>query len=436
MTARVHQSEGVLASPGRSLPLRQVFAVGLGNALEFYDWLAFSIFAVQIAHAFFPVGATSHGLVLTLATFGAGFITRPLGGIVIGALGDRLGRKPAMLFAFSLMGVAITGVALTPSYSRIGVAAPALLLLFRLLQGFALGGDVGPTTAYLIEAAPPHRRGLFVAMQSVTQGLAILMAGGIGFVLSALLDSHELSEWGWRLAFLLGASIVPLGLSIRRRLPETLDAPERASSRETRHIPARLIVIGVLMLGSGSIGTYVQGYIATFAQDTLHLAAAVAFGATVVSGLAMMVGDVLAGLCSDRLGRKPVMVGATLLLIVLVVPTYLIMIRVPSTAALLACVALLGMLLRLAVGPAIVSVTESLPRAARSGGLATLYAVAVAGFGGTTQFIIKALTDATGSPLAPAWYATGALIVGAMAMAMTHETAPVRSAGPQAAYVQ
>src|SRR5580692_11474126 len=166
------------------MPLGKVFAVGLGNALEFYDFLTYSFFAIQIGHSFFPVAQTAHGLLFSLATFGVGFITRPLGGIVIGTFGDRAGRKPAMVLSFTLMGVGITGLALTPSYAAIGVAAPILLLLFRLLQGFAMGGEVGPSTAFLIEAAPPHRRGLYVAVQYMTQDLAVLVAGLVGFSLS------------------------------------------------------------------------------------------------------------------------------------------------------------------------------------------------------------------------------------------------------------
>ena len=158
----------------RLLSLPQLAAVVAGNALEFYDFLIFGFFAVQIGTTFFPGKDPTGSLLLTLATFGVGFLTRPLGGLVIGPLGDRIGRKPAMLFSFGLMGLSITGLALTPSYASIGIAAPILVVLFRLLQGFALGGEVGPATAFLLEAAPTEKRGLYVSFQLATQQMRSL----------------------------------------------------------------------------------------------------------------------------------------------------------------------------------------------------------------------------------------------------------------------
>lgn len=190
--------EGV--GPAMPVGLGKIIAVGMGNALEFYDFLTFSFFSTQIGHCFFPNATGKRSLLYALATFGVGFAMRPLGGILIGRYGDRAGRKPAMLLSFTLMGMAILGVALTPAYTQIGVAAPVLLVLFRLMQGFALGGEVGPSTAYLIEAAPPHRRGLYVSIQYATQDCAPLVAGLVGFVLSLLLTAQQLDTWGWRSA--------------------------------------------------------------------------------------------------------------------------------------------------------------------------------------------------------------------------------------------
>src|SRR5215510_274290 len=180
------------APASKRVPLRHVVAVFVGNGLEFYDFLTFSYFAVYISRTFYPGGSPSAALLATLATFGAGFLTRPIGAIVIGGMGDRIGRKPAMVFSFTLMGVAIIGLALTPSYATIGFAAPTLVLVFRLVQGFALGGEVGPTTAFMAEAAPPERRGFYLSMQYATQDGAVLMAGLVGTMLAARLSADQL----------------------------------------------------------------------------------------------------------------------------------------------------------------------------------------------------------------------------------------------------
>src|SRR5881398_932145 len=188
----------------------QIAAVTAGNALEFYDFVTYAFFATQIGRALFP-GDASHSLLFSLATFGVGFLTRPLGGLLIGRMADRKGRKPAMILSFTMMGLAMTGLALTPSYASIGMAAPVLAVCFRLLQGFALGGEVGPNIAYLLEAAPPNRRGLYISLNFASADFAVLVAGLIGFGLSSLLSAPQLESWGWRVAFLVGAAIVPLG---------------------------------------------------------------------------------------------------------------------------------------------------------------------------------------------------------------------------------
>jgi MFS transporter, MHS family, citrate/tricarballylate:H+ symporter len=409
------------------IPLRKVVAVGVGNALEFYDFITFSFFAIQIGHCFFPESQTSRGLLYSLASFGVGFLTRPLGGIVIGIYGDRVGRKPAMLLSLSLMGASILGLALTPSYARIGIAAPILLVIFRLVQGFALGGEVGPSTAFLVEAAPPNRRGFYVSLQCMTQDLAVLGAGVAGFVLTSWLTPSALDMWGWRVAFLIGVAVVPIGLYIRRNLPETLhDADRRLTSIEQRRVPVRVIVLALLLIGAATIYLYGLDYITTYAQDTLHMTPAVAFGATVLIGICAAVADPVSGLLSDRIGRRPVMLGAAAVLVLLLVPAYLAMTELRSVLVVYIAIAILAALQAFFTAPALVTVTEVLPKAVRSGSLATIYAVATTVAGGSTQFAIKGLTDLTGSPLAPAWYVTGAVLIGGIAMTLMHETAPVK----------
>ncbi len=418
-------SEGRQTAPG--LSLAKVFAVAAGNALEFYDFLTFSIFATQISHSFFPDEAGSSGLLKTLATFGVGFVSRPIGGIVIGLYGDRAGRRPAMMLSFLLMGIAIFGLVLIPSYARIGPAAPILLVLFRLLQGFALGGEVGPTTAFLVEAAPAHRRGLYVALQSTTQSIAVAAAGIVGFTLSATLTPEQLDGWGWRVAFLLGVAIVPVGLMIRRRLPETMGPAERAAlPPDRRRISPRLILLGMLMLVMGTVCSYVLIYMTNYAQHSLHLPPSTAFGVTALIGCTLICGSLPSGMLSDRIGRKPVMLAGALALLVATVPVFWAMTASPSALTLFGGAAVLSILLGL-TGPTLTTITESLPPAARSSTVAMLYAFTIAVFGGSTQVLVQWLVDKFQSPMVPAWYMAGSIVIGLVAILLVEESAPVKT---------
>jgi MFS family permease len=412
------------ADPPR-VPPRHLAAVLVGNALEFYDFLTYAFFAIQIGAAFFPSQNPTSSLLASLATFGAGFLMRPIGGLVIGRMGDRMGRKPAMVFSFTCMGVAMVGLALTPSYAVIGIAAPVLVIAFRLLQGFALGGDVGPTTAYLIEAAPVARRGFYASLQMASQGLAILLAGLVGVILSRTLDPQALHDWGWRIAFLLGTVIVPFGLVIRRRLPETFER-DKAAGPDGRRVRADLrpVLLGFVMLSSGTIVTYVMAYMTTFANATLHVRLDAAFAVTVIIGFCDVSLAPVSGWLSDRFGRKSVMLVPWVLLTVLAIPAFVFITRVPVASALLAAVTVLAVLRSLGTPPIIIALTEALPAEVRCGWLAVTYALAVAIFGGTTQFLVTWLIAATGSPLAPAWHMTVALACGVIAMAAMPETAP------------
>lgn len=198
---------------------RAAFAATIGNMLEFYDFVTYAFFAIQIGHTFFPAQSEYGSLMLSLATFGAGFITRPIGGVVLGIYSDRIGRRPAMLLSFALMGSAIIVIAITPSYETIGLAAPIIVIVARMLQGFALGGEVGPTTAYLLEIAPPERRALVVSLQPTSQEIAATAGALVGFILSEIMTPAELDSYGWRIAFLIGALALPFGLWMRRTLP-------------------------------------------------------------------------------------------------------------------------------------------------------------------------------------------------------------------------
>jgi MFS family permease len=264
---------------------RAAFAATIGNMLEFYDFITYSFFAIQIGHTFFPAHSEYGKLMLSLATFGAGFLTRPIGGIVLGIYSDRVGRRPAMLLSFALMGGAILAISLTPSYNAIGLAAPIIVVIARMVQGFALGGEVGPTTAYLLEIARPERRAMVVAWQPTSQEIAATTGALVGVILSKTLAPEALDAYGWRVAFLVGALCLPFGLWMRRTLPETiaqaggsLGPGERANHFVLARAHILLIVLALMILASGTIATYVTQYMTTYAQNTLHVAPTLAFG--------------------------------------------------------------------------------------------------------------------------------------------------------------
>jgi MFS family permease len=388
----------------------QIAAVTAGNALEFYDFVTYAFFATQIGRALFP-GDASSSLLLSLATFGVGFLTRPLGGLLIGRMADRRGRKPAMILSFSIMGVAMTGLALTPPYAAAGMIAPTLAVLFRLLQGFALGGEVGPNIAYLMEAAPPNRRGFYISLNFASADFAVLIAGLVGFALSSRMTAAQLESWGWRVAFLLGAAIVPLGLRLRRTLTETLAARSEASMAPTQgHALVLVAGAGLLIIAGATISNYTLDYLTTYAQASLHMAVPTAFAATVVLGVIGVAGDLAGGWLADRFGPKRVLLVPWLLLIICVIPVFHLLNQLRTASALLASTGVLTLFHILGSSPAVLLFVQALPARIRAGATGIVYALAIAIFGGTTQLLETLLIRWTGDPVAPGWYMMGAVM--------------------------
>ena len=413
------------------IALRHALAVFLGNGLEFYDFFTYSYFAVYIGRTFFPSSDPSTSLLASLATFGVGFLTRPIGAFVIGGMGDRNGRKPAMLFSFSLMGFALIGLALTPSYAQLGIAAPVLVVLFRLLQGFAVGGELGPATAFMAESAPTNRRGLYLSMQYVTQDVAALVAGLTGVLLAVVLSEQQLQDWGWRAALLLGAAIVPFGLAVRRSLPETLAQAHavqpKAGLRTGLRNNSRLVVLGAVLIASGAISYYSASYMTTYALTTLQMPATIAFGLTVVNGSISVVFELITGWLSDRWGRRPVMITGCILAILSIYPAFWLISYYRNVWVLYGAEAIMVVFSVMASIPAFVTIAESLPSSVRSGTLATTYAFSNAIFGGSAQFVIALLIRVTGNPLMPGLYWEAGMIAGLVAMLLLRESAPIKT---------
>ncbi|HEY8095986.1 MAG TPA: MFS transporter [Methylobacter sp.] len=429
---KARSESDVASTPARSVakPVISRWAIAAavtGNAIEFFDFLTYSFYAVYIGRAFFPAGSALFSLLLSLATFGVGFVTRPLGGFVIGAFADRAGRRPALMLTISLMTIGTMGVALTPSYARIGMAAPIILVLARLVQGLALGGEVGPSTALLLEAAPAGRGGAYVSWQGASQGIASLVAGLAGLTLALVLDEDQLSAWGWRLPFLFGLLIVPVGLYIRRSLPETLEAP----SKEKKEIGAVRLIwrhhqqalwLGLTIVMCQTISAYVSSYMTTYALTALGMSSSKAMLATVVQGGAAVVGALLGGRLSDRFGRKPLMIIPRALLLLAIFPAFQFLTEIRTVWALTSVTAMLTLLTSVGTAASMVAMVEIFPNAVRSSGMSITNAVSVSLFGGTTQFVIAWLIGTTGNNMSPAYYVIVSSMIGIWAMYKLPET--------------
>ena len=427
MTEAIAGQEGAAAAGRAQVPTRQVAAAVVGNALEFYDFTTYALFAAQLGRTFFPSHTAFESLMMSLLTFAVGFIGRPLGAVVIGRIGDKAGRKPAMLLSFGLMGLGMLGLILIPPYAMIGPAAPALLVFCRLVQGFALGGEVGPTTAFLIEAARPSSRGLVGAWQSASQSVASLVGATFGLVLAHLLTPGQLDAFGWRIAFAIGALVLPFGLYLRRGLPETLHHQDHGTvaSAPGWRSQVKPIVLGLMLIMSFTTSTYVLLYMTTYASQTLHMGPAASFGASVANGVCGVVFTLLGGHLSDRLGRRPVMIVARTLFLLATLPAFLWMTHHRDAVSVITATAVMSALSSMSVGVALVALTESIRKETRSMAMAVLYAVAVTIFGGVAQPGVSALVKATGSAMAPAWYLMAAALVGIIAMVLLPESRPV-----------
>ena len=434
-------SDARAAAPDETaLPFKGRVAVVIGNWLEFYDFLVYTFFAVMIGDAFFPGESDIERLLGALATFGAGFLTRPLGAAMIGAYADRVGRRAALTLTLMLMAVGSGLVALTPPYAQIGLAAPVILVIARLIQGFSAGGEVGAATTYLLESAPAEKRAASTAWQAHSQQLAVFMGSLTGVVLAASLSKDQLYAWGWRVPFLLGVLIAPVGLYIRRQLPETIARHRshqsgRAVLTELVRHHARSIILGILIICGGTVSTYVFNYMTTYAITTLHLSATVGTTLTLMGSPAQIAGFVL-GAWVDRFGRKRMLVVSRLLFLATIYPAYSMITSADATVGVIIAVnMLLNFMFAVGIGAMYAFLSEAFPQSVRSSGLGLLYALGVTIFGGTTQFVVAWLIDSTGDPMIPAWYQIAAnvvAVIGVMLMTPHADVLRERAAGAPA----
>lgn len=402
-----------------------VAAAVAGNAMEFYDFVTYAFFAVYIGEAFFPAKEPIISLLLSVAVFGVGFFTRPLGGIVIGAFADRAGRKPAMLLTIGLITVGTLGLALTPNYSAIGIAAPIIIVICRLIQGLALGGEVGPSSSYLIEIAPPGKRGFYGSWQLASQGGASTVAGIIGIILTLLLPHEAMVRWGWRIPFALGILLIPIALYLREHMPESLskepaDAPAQERPKLGHHTWTVVLSVGLIL--GGTISTYMAIYMTSYGITTLKLTPVIAMTATVVFGVCTFVFSLVGGWLCDRHGRRWTMLWPRIVLIVLIYPSFYLLIHHPSFGLLTLTTGLIAGLGGISGAPSLVVIPELFPSKIRALGMSLSYAIGVTVFGGTAQAVVTWIIDVTGDPASPAFYVIVATLIMIVAIALIPET--------------
>ncbi|MFT4069339.1 MFS transporter [Paraburkholderia sp.] len=430
---------------------KAIAAITLGNGLEFFDFTIYSFFATIIGKLFFPVEGQLAQLMLAVGTFGVGFIMRPVGGIVLGAYADRAGRKAAMSLTLWLMTLGSAIIAFAPPYAAIGVAAPLLVILARLVQGFALGGEVGASTALLLEYGSDRTRGFYGSWQFVSQGLNTVVGSLLGVALASTLAPAALESWGWRVPFVIGMAMGPIGIYIRRHLDETLpgvedgaagsvgaqgsqSASQHASQPSTQPASqpvrdlfrdhARSITTGVVTTIGGTAANYiVLFYLSTYAIRILHLPMASALWAAWTGAVVTVICSPFAGALSDRLGRKRVLWVSRVLLILAVYPAFMTINAVPTVPVLLAVVAGLALLVTFTAVPNIVMLPELFPRAIRATGMSIVYCLGVSIFGGFAQFFATWLIQISGSNLAPAWYLIGCGLVSLLPLPLMRESA-------------
>jgi metabolite-proton symporter len=402
-----------------------VVRVASGNFLEMYDFQVFAYYAAAIAHNFFPSGNEFASLMLSLATFGAGFLMRPLGAIVLGAYIDHHGRRDGLLLTLGLMAIGTASIACTPSYASIGLLAPILVVAGRLVQGLSAGVELGGVSVYLFEVATPGHKGLYVSWQAASQQVAVMFAAALGLVLTARLTNDQMTRWGWRIPLLVGCMIIPLLFLLRRSLketPEFLQHKRHPSQREILCTLARnwrLIVLGILLAIMNTVCFYmITAYTPTFGSAVLHLAAKDSMIVTLCVGVSNFFWLPIMGAMSDRIGRRPLLVAVSVLALLTAYPALSWLVNAASFNRLMAVELWFSFLFASYNGAMIVFLTEIMPADVRTAAFSLAHSGATAIFGGFTPAISTYLIHATGNRAIPGLWLSFAAACGLIATAL------------------
>ncbi|MDE1168005.1 MAG: MFS transporter [Pseudomonas sp.] len=411
------------ATPQARTMRRVVIASSLGNGLEIYDFTVYSFFAVIIGQLFFPNDSALASLLMSLATFAVGFLMRPLGAVIIGRVADRCGRKAALSLTIGLMTVGTGLIAFTPTYASIGITATALLVFGRLLQGISAGGEVGTASAFLMESGRTDNRCFMVSWQGASQGAAALLGALTGLLLTSNLTQEALHSWGWRVPFVIGLLIGPVGWYIRQHLDETHTAPHNPTPLAALlRTQGRTLVLGILWMAAATVSMYmVVFYMPTYLVNTLHYPGTFAFALVGLASALLAIIPPFAARYADRLAsRKTILYWTVCLPLVMVYPAFLLL-GGQSTLLCMLAITLLVMPLAVGVGPSLAMMMEAFPREQRVTGLSIIYSFGVTIFGGFSPLLVTWLIGVTGNPLTPAFYLIAACLVSLFALRLFPE---------------
>lgn len=409
-----------VAGDSRNRQIKAVVSATVGNALEWFDIIVFGFFAILIAKMFFPAKDELTSLLMTVATFGVSFVARPLGAVVLGMYADRAGRKAALSLSLLLMTLGTLTIAFTPGYARIGFWAPVLVVLARVVQGFSAGGEFGSSTTFLLEHTPLAKRGFFASWQVASQGLTAFLAALFGLLISSLPADAQLS-WGWRVPFLFGALIGPVGFYIRRKVDESPQFVAEVVQRTSAAVPVTsgdaprglagiLPATGLVVLAT-TASYLLLLYMPTYTIRQLHLAPSLAYYSVMAAGVVQFLLSPCFGALADRIGATRVMVPGALLVGIGMYPAFLYIGAAPSVARLVLVQVVLGVGLAAYFAPVPALMGRLFSTRSRTTGLSVSYSIAVTLFGGFAPFIVTWLIGKTGSALSPAYYvAFGALV--------------------------
>ncbi|QTO23632.1 MFS transporter [Burkholderia seminalis] len=417
----MNRTEPIAATPGVSPTTRAaaVLRVTSGNFIEQFDFFLFGFYATSISKIFFPSTSEFASLMLTFAVFGAGFLMRPLGAIFLGAYIDKVGRRTGLIVTLSIMASGTILIACVPGYATIGLLAPALVLLGRLLQGFSAGAELGGVSVYLAEMATPGNKGFYTSWQSASQQVAIVVAAAIGYSLNAWLSAQQTAAWGWRVPFFIGCAIVPFLFVLRRSLQETAAFEARRHHPQARDIFAMLLanwrtVIGGMLLTAMTTTTFylITVYTPTFGKSVLKLSTSDSLMVTLLVAASNFIWLPIGGTISDRIGRKPVLLAISVLAILTAYPALSWLADAPSFARMLIVLLWFSFFFGMYNGAMVAALTEVMPVEVRVAGFSLAFSLATALFGGFTPAVSTYLIQVLHDKAAPGYWLSFAALCG------------------------